>query len=106
MSALKSILIIVLFSISGCGRIDRKSAGKKSDAGNEIVRAERFSIEKKKGWTEVKIINPWQGARNVNQIYYLVKRGSALPEGVESSAVIFVPLQKIICMSTTHLAMI
>jgi iron complex transport system substrate-binding protein len=106
MSALKSILIIVLFSISGCGRIDRKSSGKKSDAGNEIVRAERFSIEKKKGWTEVKIINPWQGARNVNQIYYLVKKGSALPEGVESSAVIFVPLQKIICMSTTHLAMI
>jgi iron complex transport system substrate-binding protein len=106
MSVLKSILIIVLFTISGCGRSDRKGTEKKTDAGNEIVRAERFSIEIKKGWTEVKIINPWQGARNVNQIYYLVKRGSALPAGVDSAAVIFVPLQKIICMSTTHLAMI
>ena len=71
MSALKSILIIVLFTITGCGRSDRKGAEKRPDTGNEIIRAERFSIEKKQGWTEVKIINPWQGARNVNQIYYL-----------------------------------
>ena len=34
------------------------------------------------------------------------KRGSKLPAGVDSSAVIFVPVKKIICMSTTHLAMI
>src|SRR5664280_431621 len=106
MNALKSILIILLFTISGCRRINRKGNEEKPDAGNEIVRAERFAIEKKKGWTEVKIINPWQGARNVSQIYYLVKRGSALPEGLDSASVIFVPLQKIICMSTTHLAMI
>jgi iron complex transport system substrate-binding protein len=106
MIELKSILIIVLFTISGCGRSDRKGTEKRPDAGNEIVRAARFAIEKKKGWTVVKIINPWQGARNVNQIYYLVKRGSALPAGVDSATVIFVPLQKIICMSTTHLAMI
>ena len=106
MNALKSILIILLFAISGCGRINRKGNEEKPDAGNVIVRAERFAIEKKKGWTEVKIINPWQGARNVSQIYYLVKRGSALPGGLDSASVIFVPLKKIICMSTTHLAMI
>src|ERR1035437_10515483 len=93
MNALNSILIILLFTISGCGRINRKGNEKKPDAGNEIVRAERFAIEKKKSWTEVKIINPWQGARNVSQIYYLVKRGSALPEGMDSASVIFVPLQ-------------
>ena len=33
------------------------------------------------------------------------KRGK-LPEGADSSNVIFVPLKKIVCMSTTHLAMI
>jgi iron complex transport system substrate-binding protein len=106
MNFLRFILIITLFTTSACGRRDRKRADIFRKAGNEIERAERFTLEKKDGWTEVKIINPWQGATDVSQIYYLVKRGSELPAGLDSAAVIFVPLKKIICMSTTHLAMI
>jgi len=106
MKVLRFILIIILFSISGCGKRDKKNDYRLRSAGDEIVSAERFTLEKKRGWTEVKIINPWQGATNVNQSYYLVKRGSVLPEGLDSATVIFVPLQKIICMSTTHIAMI
>ena len=71
-----------------------------------ISRAERFRLEKRNGYTILTIINPWQGAIDVNEIYHLVRRGSDLPEGMDSSSVIFVPLKKIICMSTTHLAMI
>lgn len=106
MNVLRFILIIVLFSISGCGKRDKKNDYRLRNAGDEIVSAERFTLEKKTGWTEVKIINPWQGATNVNQSYYLVKRGSVMPEGLDSTMVIYVPLQKIICMSTTHIAMI
>jgi len=106
MNFLRFILIITFFITSACGRRDRKRADIFRKAGNEIERAERFTLEKKDGWTEVKIINPWQGATDVSQIYYLVKRGSELPAGLDSGAVIFVPLKKIICMSTTHLAMI
>lgn len=106
MNVLKFILIIVLFSISGCGKRDKKNDYRLRNAGDEIVSAERFTLEKKRGWTEVKIINPWQGAINVKQSYYLVKRGAVLPEGMDSATVIFVPLQKIVCMSTTHIAMI
>jgi iron complex transport system substrate-binding protein len=106
MNFLRFILIITLFTTSACGRRDRKRADIFRKAGNEIERAERFTLEKKDGWTEVKIINPWQGATDVSQIYYLVKRGSELPAGLDSGAVIFVPLKKIICMSTTHLGMI
>jgi len=71
-----------------------------------ISRADRFTIIKNDNSTLVTIVNPWQGAENVNMAYHLVKRGSRLPEGVDSSEVIFVPLKKIICMSTTHIAMI
>ena len=103
---LSSILILTVLTISGCGKLTRKSSDKFLRSGNEVGRAERFTLEKKNGYTEVAIINPWQGANNVNQIYCLVKRGSELPEGMDSSSIIFVPIQKIICMSTTHLAMI
>jgi iron complex transport system substrate-binding protein len=100
------IMLCILVSLSGCRRGDKDRSGKAPDLSSEISRAERFTLEKKDGWTEAKIIDPWQGATGVNQKYYLVKRGSKVPAGVDSSAVIYVPLRKIICMSTTHLAMI
>lgn len=90
---------------TGC--VNHSSAKLKNrDVKDEIVKAERLSIVKENSYTIVKIINPWQGAKNIDQKYYLIKRGSAMPEGVDSSAVIFVPIRKIICMSTTHIAMI
>ena len=106
MNVLKSILTVVFFTISACTNSGKRNSGVQPEAGNKIVRAQRFSLEKKSGWTEIKIINPWQGAINVSQVYCLMKRGSELPEGADSSNVIFVPLTKIVCMSTTHLAMI
>jgi len=100
------LMILALIIEPGC-RHNIKTPGPIVQNNNvEIVNAQRFSIEKQDGWSEVKIINPWQGASNVNQIYYLVKRGSKLPPGSDSAEIIFVPLKKIICMSTTHIAMI
>lgn len=93
--------------ISSCGGNHGKYHISNSVSENSLIqKAERFSLEKKSDYTILTIKNPWQGADNVNQVYYLVKRGSQLPEGLDSSGVIFVPLQKIICMSTTHIAMI
>lgn len=106
MNTCKFILVIIILTFSGCRLSNKNSTEKLSDLKNGIISAKRFTLEKKSGWTEVKIINPWQGATNVNQIYYLVKRGSGLPKGLDSEAVIFVPLHKIVCMSTTHVAMI
>jgi iron complex transport system substrate-binding protein len=92
---------------SGCrNSITDKGTNPPQESGNKIEHAERFSIEEKNGYTEVKIINPWQGAANIIQTYYLVKRGSVVPTGLDSASVIFVPLRKIVCMSTTHVGMI
>lgn len=106
MSILRCILIIALFALSGCGKADKKNTSKPSDTVNEITKAERFTLIRKDKWIEVNIINPWQGATGVTQTYYLVKRGSEFPEDVDTASVIFVPIHKIICMSTTHVAMI
>jgi iron complex transport system substrate-binding protein len=106
MNVLKSILILAIFLTSGCRNIDKKAVDKFPDFSNEISVAERFTLKKQNGYIEVKIINPWQGANNLNMVYDLVTRGSELPVGLDSSAVIFVPVKKIVCMSTTHVAMI
>jgi iron complex transport system substrate-binding protein len=105
MNFLKYISIVLFIVFSGCGT-GKKDTRILTETGNKISRAERFSLEQKNGLTEVKIIDPWQGANGVKQVYYLIKRGSRLPEWLDSSAVIFVPVKKMICMSTTHVAMI
>lgn len=74
--------------------------------GSIISNAERFALDKESGYTKLTIINPWQGAEGINNIYYLVKRGTSIPSEIDSAQIIFVPLNKIICMSTTYLAMI
>jgi len=106
MKILKYIFIFSLFAISGCGRRDKALIDKSSGPANEITNAQRFAIYRHKDFAEVKIINPWQGATDVTQVYHLIKRGSRLPDGIDSSSVIFVPVNKIICMSTTHLSII
>lgn len=68
--------------------------------------AKRFAIEEKNGYSQLSIIDPWQGARDVLQTWYLVPEGEETPEGLDTAKVIFVPVHKIICMSTTHAAMI
>jgi iron complex transport system substrate-binding protein len=42
----------------------------------------------------------------INNKYLLVKRGERIKAGIDTSSVIYVPVRRIICMSTTYLAMI
>jgi iron complex transport system substrate-binding protein len=71
-----------------------------------ISYAERLKIEKKEGYSQLSILNPWQGANEIIHTWYLVPRGSDPPDGVDSAKIIFTPVRKIICMSTTYLPMI
>jgi len=71
-----------------------------------ITKAERFDLEKTDSCTILTIKNPWQGARDIEQVYYLVKRKSGYFHYNDTTRIIFVPVKKIICTSTTHVAMI
>lgn len=106
MNSLRYILIVTFVIISGCCGANNKDSVRPAVSGNVIEKARRFTIEYKQGFTEVKIIDPWQGASGVKQVYKLVRRGDSLPQGTDSSEVIFVPIRKIVCMSTTYLSMI
>lgn len=95
--------VIVIMSCNGHREIKHSATHEKNDI---ITQARRIAIERYSDYTRVTIRDPWQGAFNVSMVYNLVRRGSELPQGVDSSTVIYVPLKKIVCMSTTHVAMI
>jgi iron complex transport system substrate-binding protein len=102
-----SVLAILIILFVSCGGTKESRPDTSiTDNGALISRAERFTLQKDDRYTMVTIINPWQGANDVTQAYYLISRGSELSDGLDSSMVIFVPLKKIVCMSTTHVAMI
>ena len=104
--AQRMFTILILITAVSCNEKRAINTRDKSDGHNLISLAQRLSIEKQREYTKVNIINPWQGADNVNMSYYLVRRGSMIPPGIDSSMVIKVPVRKIVCMSTTHVAMI
>ena len=99
-----TLLLIIIISCRGMG--ERKPADSRLSENGIICTAKKIILEKKGDYTKVTVIDPWQGADNIRMIYHLVKRGSVLPDGMDTSMVIFVPLTKIICMSTTYVAMI
>lgn len=100
-------LLFLSFISIGCSRTSVNNTLNNTQKGNFLTnKAQRISIEKENGYSKVTIINPWQGADNVNLVYNLVSRNSVFPPELDSSDVIFVPITSIVCMSTTHLAMI
>lgn len=97
-------LIVIILLLNSCGRDHNASSEMPSSF--IIEKAERLGINKTDSCTVITLFNPWQGADGIEIKYYLVRRGSKPISLKDSAAIIYVPVRKIICMSTTHLAMI
>jgi iron complex transport system substrate-binding protein len=104
---MRVLFIVFAFLLAACGRRNHGTAVERPhNEGNVITEAERFEIERYDSFSVVRILNPWQGTSNTNLVYYLVKRGHKPPAEADSSSVIYVPVNKVVCMSATHAAMI
>ena len=99
-------LIILAVTVSCISRTDIRISDKASDDMSSVTYAQRFSIEKNDSCTILTIKEPWQGAEGVSQLFYLVARGREPELRADPSKIISVPVEKIICMSSTHIAMI
>ena len=68
--------------------------------------ARGFTIEKRGDLTLLTVSNPWQGAKNVLYRYVLCPKGKEIPSGYEQYTIIYIPVERVICFSTTHVAML
>lgn len=68
--------------------------------------AKKLKIKNMEGYSHVSVLNPWQGARDIAQEWYLFRSGEEIPSFIDTLKVIRVPVKKVVCMSTTHLAML
>lgn len=101
---LLSVFFLLMLFPSCCK--DRKREKIQKASGEDISYAERFDLRVTDSCTILRITDPWQGAGNVIHEYYL--KNDSCPKELKSdpSKIINVPLNRIICMSTTHIAMI
>lgn len=103
----KTALLIAAALLYGCGgntvKTDNGGTGMPA---NGITVAQGFVISHSEQFVKITVKNPWQGASNISFDHYLVPKGLPVPEGVDPLAVIFVPVENIVCMSTTHAGMI
>ncbi len=73
---------------------------------SDLEYAGGFEIIKESDYKKVIIHNPWQGAKDVNYEYLLVNKDQKLNENIEDFNVIRTPVERVICLSTTHIAFI
>ena len=76
-----------------------------SGSGDESTASRRLHIETLEGYTRVTISNPWQNTSGTEHIWYLVPFDSPVPGAATEKQVIRTPVRRMICMSTTHIAM-
>ncbi|MDR2887188.1 MAG: ABC transporter substrate-binding protein [Bacteroidales bacterium] len=100
------MLMITALLFGCCGSARKTESGSINMSANEITVAQGFAISHSEEFVKITVKNPWQGASNISYDHYLVPKGLPVPEGIDQSEVIFVPVEKIVCMSTTHAGMI
>ena len=101
------LLVFASILLVSCTGKTTTSADNPKKAERPIISyAKRLIIEMSDRYSQISILNPWQGASNIAQKWYLIPEGKTIPSFIDTSEVIRVPIKKIICMSTTHLSMI
>jgi iron complex transport system substrate-binding protein len=77
-----------------------------SDIATKTIYAEKFTIEQHEKYAMLHVVNPWQGASNIQYNYALVSNSDTSGLNLKADAVIQVPIKRAICLSTTHVGFI
>ena len=100
------LFILLVLVLSACSAAPAAQVPAKADADATLrsfpVRfAQHFTLEFGEGYKKLTVLQPWAGASEP-MVYYLVPRGSGVPEGVGDAQVIETPIRSLVAMSTTY----
>jgi iron complex transport system substrate-binding protein len=104
-NSLLHIIIAVLFLGSACknsGLAPNPSSEKGISLANTYAKG--YTIESFQGYKILSVFNPWEHAQNITYKYVLAHKDAILPDSIKKYEVISLPVKKIVCLSTTHLA--
>lgn len=99
---LKFFFVLALLFIVNCKQNEGVSKPKNESSKNSIHYAKGLEIYKHKGFSIVKITNPWPDSKE-NFIYVLKEKNGIIPDSLKQFTVIPIPLKSIVVTSTTHI---
>lgn len=97
-------LFLILWA--GCTSKHSDSVTALTSTSDSIRYAKGFSINRIGNIRIVRVFNPWEGANGVEYKYILVPKGSVVPDSLKKFPVIETPIKRIVCLSTTHIALL
>ncbi len=102
------IIFIIAITIAACsGPVTEKQRDTKNSESDPLLisnkYAEGFATTRFPDYTLVEVKNPWQGANNVLFRYILYETKEVPNHSYINASEIKVPVQRIVCMSTTHI---
>ncbi|MBP8958994.1 MAG: ABC transporter substrate-binding protein [Bacteroidales bacterium] len=98
--------IIFVLLTSGCRNQNAKENNEQGYFHNKIKYASHITIEESDDFSKLIVIDPWQKTSGTRFEYYLIRNKDNKPDVEDSSMVIYVPVKKIVLMSTTYIPMI
>jgi iron complex transport system substrate-binding protein len=99
-------ICLSIILLGACGvKQDHSAASQQGTAALELRYATGFRITKIEGAKLVEVLHPYQNSNTIIK-YLLVKRGQPVPSHDEDVEVIRIPIQTIVCTSTTHIPLL
>ncbi|MGX7666828.1 ABC transporter substrate-binding protein [Flavobacterium pedocola] len=98
----KFLLFSALLTLIGCKKNEAVSTTQKAVVENEIQYASGLSIFKYKGYSIVKVTDPWPNA-DKDFTYILQEKNAVIPDSLQKHTIIPVPLKSIVVTSTTNI---
>jgi len=95
-------LFLFIISFIGCKQNTTLSSDIIASSKNEIRYAKGLEIYKYKGFSIVKITNPWPNAAAIFT-YILQEKNGIIPDSLKQFTVIPIPIKSIVVTSTTHI---
>ena len=98
----------VLFLLGSCrpGTGDGNGPDERNQEPAFTRYASGFEVKHEEGYTLLQVHDPWQNSRNVTFTYVLTKDPLRIPDSLKEYPFIELPVQRVVVLSTTHVAMI
>lgn len=98
-------LILINIALISCKSGSDKQ-GDKNAVKIELQYAKGLEIQQFKDYKLITVIDPWQGANSIEYNYYLINKNSKKELHVSNGTIIKTPIERVVCLSTTHIAFI
>ena len=98
----KTSLFFVLFVCVQCRKNPQVSDQDEKVRKNDIQFAHGFSLQRFKGFSILKVVNPWPNSIK-SYIYILKQKNGIVPDSLSQNIIINVPIKTVIVTSTTHI---